>query len=135
MSADGLPDDVAAALVRGLGAYLRATPAPELPARLRRLRGFRPKSLQRHRDELLAAMDDDALRARVVEWLDDRPSLRTRDAELLRVASERAEGWSARLAAAVEPAPPPDDGGARDDDEAELLERERARTRRARADA
>ena len=132
-----LPDDVSASLARSLGAYIRATPAQELPPPLRRFRGFTPKGVGRHRSTLLDALDDQALRARVAEWLDDdRDSLRKDDKELLRLACARPEGWLQRLKdesqldgrtakanASVE----------RDDDR--LVERERARARKAKEDA
>ncbi len=96
---DELPDDVAASLVRGIGAYLSDTAPQELPAKLRRYRGFRPQGLQRHRKALLGALEDEGLRGRIVEWLDEaKVSLPKRDAQVLRLATARHEGWEAELA-------------------------------------
>ena len=94
-----LPHDVELGLVRGVGAYLRSTPAAQLPARLRRFRNFRPQSLGRHRAELIAVLDDPAMRALIGEWIrDGHTTLRKQEAELLRIAVDRPEGWEDRLA-------------------------------------
>src|SRR3712207_6080837 len=93
-----LPGEVSSAIVRGLGAYLRSQPASELPPRVRPLQHFRDKALIARKPELLAALDDPGLRARVLEWLDEKPSLPKADAEALRVASERADDWEQVLA-------------------------------------
>jgi predicted RNA-binding protein with PIN domain len=94
-----LPEDVELALVRGVGAYLRSTPATELPARLRRFRSFRPQALGRHRTDLIAVLDDDTMRALIGEWLDDgRTPLSKGEAELLRIAVQRPDGWEEKLA-------------------------------------
>ena len=93
-----LPPDVELGLVRGVGAYLRSTPAAQLPARLRRFRSFRPQALGRHRAELIAVLDDPAMRALIGEWIrDGHRSLRKEEAELLRIAVDRPEGWEERL--------------------------------------
>ncbi|MFN2389485.1 MAG: NYN domain-containing protein [Actinomycetota bacterium] len=116
---DHLPPGTTAALVRGIGAYLRATPATELPPKLRRFRGFRPKGLGQHSAELLGALEDEGMRGRIREWLDDAPGgLSKDDARCLRDAVERGDGWFGRLAAGADKRiPPPDDpeGAARDD--------------------
>jgi predicted RNA-binding protein with PIN domain len=94
-----LPPDVELGLVRGVGGYLRSTPAAELPARLRRFRSFRPQALGRHRAELIAVLDDPAMRALIGEWIrDGHSSLRKEEAELLRIAVDRPDGWEDRLA-------------------------------------
>jgi predicted RNA-binding protein with PIN domain len=94
-----LPEDVELALVRGVGAYLRSTPATELPARLRRFRSFRPQALGRHRTDLIAVLDEDTMRALIGEWLDDgRTPLSKGEAELLRIAVQRPDGWEEKLA-------------------------------------
>ncbi|MGH2817880.1 MAG: NYN domain-containing protein [Actinomycetota bacterium] len=94
-----LADDVELALVRGVGAYLRSTPATELPARLRRFRSFRPQALGRHRADLIGVLDDDTMRALIGEWIDDgHTSLKKGEAELLRLAVQRPEGWEETLA-------------------------------------
>ena len=95
------PDDVAAALVRGIGAYVREQTPQELPPKLRRFRGFRPQALNAHRDTLLAVLDDDATRARIGHWLEtEKPSLSKEDARMLTVATARSDGWEDELRAA-----------------------------------
>ena len=95
-----LPEEAALSLLRGVGAYLRATPAPELPPEVRRFRGFRDAAMATHRDTILALLDDAAARRMILEWLDeDKPSLRKRDAANLRIACERLQGWEKRLSA------------------------------------
>ena len=94
----GLPDDVAAALVRGIGTYIREIPPQEVPASLRRFRSYRPQTLTRHRVELLAALDDDAIRARIKHWLEtEKPPLSKADARLLTIATTREGGWEGEL--------------------------------------
>jgi predicted RNA-binding protein with PIN domain len=94
-----LPQDVELGLVRGVGAYLRSTPAAQLPARLRRFRSFRPQALGRYRDELIAVLDDPVMRALIGEWIrDGHRSLRKEEGELLRIAVDRSDGWEGRLA-------------------------------------
>jgi predicted RNA-binding protein with PIN domain len=127
-------DNVTAALLRGIGAFLKDTPAPELPAPLRRFRNFRSQSLTAHRDELVAALDDDALRARIAHWLDkDKPSLSRKDAELLSIAAHREDGWEEKLVAAIPRSSPP----TRDPvaSAAARLEAEKEKARKARDEA
>jgi predicted RNA-binding protein with PIN domain len=128
-----LPADVESALVRGIGVYLRSTPPERLPARVRRVRSFRPQALGRHREELLALLDDSAMRALIGEWIrDGRRSLAKRDAELLRTAVERREGWEQQLARRAQrrtrPSRQRDPAAATD----RKLEQERDKLRRAR---
>ena len=93
-----LPDDISMLLVRGVGAYLRATPQTELPPKLRRFRSFRPQGLLPHRAELLAVLDDEGLRARITEWLEkDKPSLPKAEADALRIAAAQQDGWQGEL--------------------------------------
>lgn len=80
-------------LARGIGAYIHSTPSNELPGDLKRWRKFRPQSLAARADEVLPVLDDEVTRGLVGEWLDDRPKLAKRDAELLRAAIEAGEGW------------------------------------------
>jgi predicted RNA-binding protein with PIN domain len=125
-----LSDNVAGALARGLGAYLRSRPAAELPAGLRRYQHFRPKALVARRAELLGAFEDEGLRARVVEWLDTKPTLPKEEARLLRLAGERADGWAESL---NEQKPQRATGRTtRSPDPKELLAREKERTQKAR---
>ena len=92
-----LPEEVEAALLRGISAYLKATPANELPPGLRRFQNFRPQALKAQRRRILDSLDDPALRSLIGEWLDDKTSLAKGDASTLRVAVEREEGWAGSL--------------------------------------
>lgn len=99
-----LPDDIAAALVRGIGTYIRELPAHELPADLRRFRSFRPHALAPHREKLLASLEDEATRARIKHWLEnDKPPLGKSDARVLLVATARDAGWEEELQGASKP--------------------------------
>lgn len=94
-----VPDDVAASLAASIGAYIRATPTQDLPGRLRRFKSWRPKALAEHRGELLDVLDDEVERKRMLKWLSDNKSgLRRPDADLLRIACERADEWESELA-------------------------------------
>jgi predicted RNA-binding protein with PIN domain len=128
-----LPDDVSAALARGVGAFLRATPAVEIPGPLRRFQKYRPQTLPAHSTELIAALEDSGLRARIVEWLEDKPRLDRKEAELLRIACERRDGWEKELKSHHRTRPRP----AKTTAEAEsgALDRERARARKAKDEA
>ncbi|MGH2729438.1 MAG: NYN domain-containing protein [Actinomycetota bacterium] len=126
-----LPGKAASMVVRGLGTYIRATKPEELPGNLRRHKGFTPRGLQAHRDALVDALDDAALRARVLEWLDDHPRVPRDVSDALTLACERPEGWTARLAAS--PAPKPQRAGA--PAASDRTERERERARKAREEA
>lgn len=127
----GLPGDVGTILVKGLGSYIRSLPAPEVPASLRRFRTFRPQTLVSHRAELLQALEDPALRARIGHWLaTERPPLGKSEAKLLRIACERPEGWERQLGAATKSAQRTRAGAS--SSAPASLESERARTRRAR---
>lgn len=94
-----LPDDVANLLVRAMGAYIRASPAQELTAPLRPYKKIAaPKALAARREALLKALDDQATRGRMLEWLEeDKPSLTAAERDVLKLACERPEGWHARL--------------------------------------
>jgi predicted RNA-binding protein with PIN domain len=127
-----LAPEVVASLVRGVGSYMRSTPPQELPRILRPLRGFRPQALMRRRADVLQALEDERLRAAILEWLDGRTPLARQDAEILRVACERADGWEPRLAHRSAEAP-----RGPDSTEAELrdqLDAERRRSRKHRDD-
>ncbi|MBW3595113.1 MAG: NYN domain-containing protein [Actinobacteria bacterium] len=126
------PDDVAAALLRGIGTYIRELPPQELPAPLRRYRSFRPQALNAHRDTLLGVLDDDAMRARIAHWLEtDKPPLSKQDAHVLRVATAREDGWEDALRDTSKPARAPKKQRAAD---GASLETERAKTRKAKDD-
>lgn len=100
MTAD-LPASVQRTLAKGVAGYVRATPATGLPPNLAALKKTvqTPKGLGRHRAQLLAVLDDDALRALVLEWLEEaKPPLSKAEAAALKLATERPEGWRDRLA-------------------------------------
>jgi predicted RNA-binding protein with PIN domain len=130
----GLPDDAAASVVRGFAAYIRDTPAQELPAALRSLAKFRTPALVARKEQMLDALEDEGMRALVVQWMDERRrSLSKSDARALRLFCERPRGWEKELRelAAVRPEPAPSRKRAPE----EALERERVRTKRAKEDA
>ncbi|HVM34969.1 MAG TPA: NYN domain-containing protein [Actinomycetota bacterium] len=131
-----LPDDVADALGRAVGAYVRAVPRHELPNSLRPLQAFRPQALAARRAVLLAALDDDNFRNEVLTWLDEaKPDLPAEHAALLRVACERQEGWEEELRERSSPAPEGRSEPGRAEATEAALEQERDKVRRARADA
>lgn len=93
-----LPPDIRAALVDNLGAYMARAATLDLPKNLRRLKGFRPKALARHGDQLLELLEDETQRKLVLQALDDgelRPSVRNE--KVLRIALVRTEGWETKL--------------------------------------
>lgn len=95
---EALPEDVALVLLRGVGAYLRATPAPELPANVRRYKGFRDAALARQRETILALLDDETQRGLILQWLEEEKAPLDRSVrEVLRIACERAESWEEEL--------------------------------------
>ncbi|MFN2526192.1 MAG: NYN domain-containing protein [Actinomycetota bacterium] len=129
-----LPDDVTAVLARGIGAYVRTTSLADLPAGLKRFKRFAAtdKGLIPHRSSLLQSLDDEATRALIAQWLDKRPPLAKSEAELLRLASMRPEGWLEELSArgrGPRPTKAPDSGLQ------EALQREQEKTRKAREEA
>jgi predicted RNA-binding protein with PIN domain len=135
-----LPDDVQAALVRGIGAFVRDAELRVIPPGIRRFRGWRPQALHQHRRALLDSLENDDFREAMLEWLDDRPPLSQRDAATLRIAGERGEGWAERLAgrAATGDRTTVPPGGARADEIAryrQQVKEARADLRRAREEA
>lgn len=122
------------AIVRGLGAYLRAASKNELPGALRPFHGKHQKMLIARRRELLDVFDSDAaLRALVVQWLDGDAPLGKKDAEILRVAAERIDGWQEQLDALQPGRTPRERKPAAAVSVA--LEREREKARKAREEA
>ena len=98
-----LSKEAQASLARSLSAYIRATPARELPGDLRRWRSWRPQTIASRSQQIAARLDDEQLRARVLEWLDGKPKLLKKDAEVLRLACERNEGWEEQIADLTRP--------------------------------
>ena len=138
-AAGALPEGAARTVAKGVAAYVRATPTTELPPGLAALKKTvqTPKGEGRHRAQLLAVLEDEALRALVLEWLEDgKPPLTKTEVETLKLASERPEGWLDRLSEKTKAAP-----AARpevDPQVAELerkLEREKEAHRKAREEA
>nr|MDQ3916696.1 hypothetical protein [Actinomycetota bacterium] len=100
-----LPEAVVPLLVKGLGAYMRTVPVLDLPPEVRRLRNFHQKMLLSHASEIVALLDDANTRTLVLQWLDDETqSLPKRQAQALRLAAERADGWEEALAGLAGPA-------------------------------
>jgi predicted RNA-binding protein with PIN domain len=131
-----LPDDIADALARAIGAYVRAVPRHELPNSLRPLQAFRPKALASRRGVLLATLDDDKFRDDVLTWLDEaKPELPAESVLLLRLACERPDGWEEQLGARSSPVPEERSESGRIEVAEAALEQEREKVRRARADA
>lgn len=101
-----LPEGAAPTVAKGVAAYIRATPATELPPSLAALKKTvqTSKGEGRHRPRLLAVLEDDALRALIVEWLDEgKPPLNKDEVETVRLAAERPEGWIEQLADRAKP--------------------------------
>jgi predicted RNA-binding protein with PIN domain len=127
------PPDIRAALVEGLGAYVARAAHLDLPKKLRRLKGFTPKGLARHGNDLLELLEDETQRKLILQDLDDDLlRLSKRNASVLRIALERPDGWDAQLAAMSE-SPEVEAEGGRDVER--QLERERRKVKDARDEA
>lgn len=125
-----LPEAASSAIVRGMAAFMNATNRVDLPPKLRSLQGKHVKMLTARRADLISALDDDALRARVLDWIDNKPTGITKaDAEVLGVVARRDDGWEDRIA-------PGTDGSAPRARSAKpagaALEREKEKVRKAR---
>ncbi|MCA1704968.1 MAG: hypothetical protein LC808_17580, partial [Actinobacteria bacterium] len=128
-----LPDPVANAMVRGMAAYMQAARPTDLPVALRPLRGKHMKMLNAHKREILSALDDEGLRALVLEWLDDKPAGITKaDAAILRTAVTRDGDWATTLAGA---GPGPVTRKASSVDLTAAIQREKERTRKVKEEA
>jgi predicted RNA-binding protein with PIN domain len=128
------PPDIRAALVEVLGAYVARAAHLDLPKKLRRLKGFTPKGLARHGNELLELLEDETQRKLILQDLDeDSLRLPKRNASLLRIALERADGWEAQLASMSDSSEEPkrEPGGEFE----KQLERERRKVKEAREEA
>jgi predicted RNA-binding protein with PIN domain len=129
-----VPPDIRAVLVEGLGAYVGRAPSLDLPKKLRRLKGFRPKALARHGDELLELLEDETQRKLILQSLDDDSlPLPKRKAGVLRIALERSDGWDAQLAAMSESSE--ERAGRGGSGTERQLERERRKVKEAREEA
>lgn len=93
-----IPEAAVPLVVKGVGAYMRAAPALDLPPDVRRLRNFHQKMLMAHAEEVVALLEDEAARGLVLQWLDDSPSLPKKQEQALRLATERGDGWEEALA-------------------------------------
>ena len=127
-----LPEAAEAALIRGIGAYLRTADRNELPPELKRLRNFRPQALGNHRTELLRALEKGPTAALILQWLEEsKPPLSKADAAVLRAAASHEEGWELAFAGAS--APDSDSDTVAVAKLHEQLERETSRAVKARA--
>ena len=130
-----LSPEAEARVARALSAYIRDTPVRELPGDLKKFRSLRPQAVAARAADVIGVLDDEALRALVVEWLDDKPTLSKREAGVLRLASARPEGWKQEIES-LTPKSRPKESADRD---VELLrdrvERERKKAIQARDDA
>jgi predicted RNA-binding protein with PIN domain len=128
---ESLPADIEGGIVRGVGRWLKNAPPRDVPAQLRRFRSFRPATLLQHRVEVLAALEDDEVRATIGRWLDEaQPKLPKPDGYNLRLAVDRPEDWRERLVSAAAPRSRPRARPQQD----ETLDAERTRARSARAE-
>lgn len=127
-----VPEAAVPLVVKGLGAYMRAAPVLDLPPDVRRLRNFHQKMLMAHADEVVGLLDDEAVRALVLHWLDeDTPSLPKKQEQALRVAAARADGWEDALSEVAGPVKGTDPAqGLRD-----ALQRETEKTAAAKEEA
>lgn len=124
------PEPVAGAIVRGMSAYMQQANRSDLPASLRPLQGKHLKMLTARKDAVLSALDDEGVRAMVLEWLEDRPAGITKpDARVLAIAARRDEGWADDLAGSV---PQPKKAATPQDDPGASLDREKVKSRKAR---
>lgn len=134
-----LAEGAARTVAKGVAAYVRATPATELPPALAALKKTvqTAKGEGRHRARLLAVLDDEALRALVLEWLEEgKPALARDEVEVLKLAAERPEGWIDRLSdKAKAPAATRKEPSSEVADLERKLEREKEAHRKARDEA
>ena len=134
-----LPESVVAAIVRGMSAYMQGAKRTDLPGPLRQLQGKHLKMLTARRDDIVAALDDEGIRAMVLEWLDDRPAgISKADVEVLRAAASRNDGWAEEVASpvpALDPKAKQNPKAKRKKDPSSTLAQEKERTRKARDEA
>jgi len=132
-----LPDDISLSLVRGVGAFIRATGTQDLPGPVRRFKQFRPAALASKSDELLAFLFDETTLPRVNEWiLKGKPPLAKDDLENLRIAAAQEEGWTEALAERSSvTGETTSASGSEVDKLQKSLERERAKTQKQKEEA
>lgn len=130
-----LSPEATARVARALSAYIRATPVRELPGDLKRFRSLRPQAVAARGKEVAAALDDAPLRALVLEWLDDKPTLTRKEAEVLRLAAARTDGWEAEIEKRTPKSASKKSDGRELEALRERVERERTKTAQAREDA
>ncbi len=127
-----LPVEVRERLARALGVFIRDVAAGELPRELKRWRSFRPQTIAARSQELVPALEDSKLRARVLEWLDDKPPLKASEAEVLRTAVERSDDWERKLSSMSPARPQRKRVSSADKDLRARAERDRLRARELR---
>lgn len=137
MTTEDLPEDIALSLLRGAGAFIRATPTQDLPASVRRFKGFRNAALVRQRDELLRFLFDETIRPQVAEWIKEgKPAVSKHDLENLRVAVLQEDGWlETLLGRASETDTTAPESSAEADSLRKSLERERAKALKQKEEA
>ncbi len=102
-----VPEGATPLLVKGLAAYMRAAPALDLPPEVRRLRNFHQKTLLAHSAEVVGMLEDETVRALVLQWMDDNAqALPKKQGRALRLAAERSDGWEDALAELVDASRP-----------------------------
>ena len=124
-----VPEAALPLVVKGMGAYMRAVPALELPPDVRRLRNFHQKMLMTHARDVVKLLEDDTARGLVLQWLDEDQTLPRKQQQALRLAAERSDGWEDALADLARPARP----SPRVDPEQRLREELRKETEKAAA--
>jgi predicted RNA-binding protein with PIN domain len=116
-----------------MAAFMQAARKTDLPPSLRSLQGKHVKMLTAHRADIVSALEDDSLRALILDWLDKKPTgISKTDAAALGIAARHDDGWQTKLgtdepASATKPQPEVSDRAA--------AERERTKARKARDEA
>jgi predicted RNA-binding protein with PIN domain len=115
-----------------MAAFIATARPTDLPSSLRPLRNKHQSFLIKRKKEILGALEDEGLRALVLDWLKDSPpGISKADAATLRIVTAREDGWEEALSASASgPAPK----RTRVDDGA-VLDREKERTRKAKEEA
>ena len=130
-----IPDAAGTAIVRGMAAFMQSARRTDLPSALRPLQGKHAKMLAARKGLILESLEDEGLRALVVDWLKDKPSSISRaDAEILEIVAAREDGWTERLGAAA-PSPNRSDDDRAPKDLTRALEREKDKARKAKEEA